>query len=252
MGLRATCAPRPAARSCCSPGTTATRTWPSTSTCRLTSCPMNSEAMTEPTKACGSSGSRELQVLRPDAEGDGTGLDGQPPREVVAEAHGLAADADGGRAVALQRRGDQVHLRRADEAGDEGVLRPLVERGRVGDLHDAALLHHADPVAHGHRLGLVVGDVDDGGRAALLAQAAVQVGDPHPHRGAKLGVEVRQRLVEQEDLGLLDQRPADGDALGLAARELLRQPVEQRLDLEDARDLVGGLARSRASACGAA
>ena len=67
-----------------------------------------------------------------------------------------------------------------------------------------------------------MGDVDDGGRAALLAQAAVQVGDPHPHRGAKLGVEVRQGLVEQEDLRLLDQRAADGDALGLAARELLR------------------------------
>ena len=40
--------------------------------------------------------------------------------------------------------------------------------------------------------------------------------------GAQLGVEVRQRLVEQEDAGVAHQRAADRDALALAARELGR------------------------------
>jgi hypothetical protein len=37
------------------------------------------------------------------------------------------------------------------------------------------------------------------------------------HVDAQLGVEVRQRLVEQEDLGLADDGAAHGDALALAA-----------------------------------
>ena len=43
-----------------------------------------------------------------------------------------------------------------------------------------------------------------------------------PHLHSKLGVEVRQRLVEQEDLRRADDRSAHGDALALAARELPR------------------------------
>jgi hypothetical protein len=42
--------------------------------------------------------------------------------------------------------------------------------------------------------------------------------DPHLH--AQLGVQVRQRFVEQEDLGVLDDGPPDGDPLALAARQM--------------------------------
>ena len=49
---------------------------------------------------------------------------------------------------------------------------------------------------------------------------------------AERGVEVRQRLVEEEDLGVADDGAADGDALALAAGELLRQAVEKRRDLQ--------------------
>ena len=68
-----------------------------------------------------------------------------------------------------------------------------------------------------HRLDLVVGDVDDG-----LAEALVQLLDLDAHLDAQLGVEVGQRLVEQEHVRLAHQRPADGDALALAAGELAR------------------------------
>jgi hypothetical protein len=45
-------------------------------------------------------------------------------------------------------------------------------------------------------------------------------------RDAQRGVEVGQRLVEQEDLGIAADGAADGDALALAARKGLGQPVE--------------------------
>jgi hypothetical protein len=54
-----------------------------------------------------------------------------------------------------------------------------------------------------------------------------------PHLDAELGVEVRQRLVEQEHLRVPDQRPAHGDALALAAGELARPAIEERVELEE-------------------
>src|SRR3712207_9507796 len=64
---------------------------------------------------------------------------------------------------------------------------------RVDLLHDAVLEYH-DPVRHRHGLGLVVGDVD--GRHA---DAVVQFGDLGAHLTPKLGVEVGERLVHEED-----------------------------------------------------
>ncbi len=51
----------------------------------------------------------------------------------------------------------------------------------------------------------------------VLPRSLCSVDDLHPHLHAQLGVEVGQRLVEQEDLRLAHDRAADGDALALAA-----------------------------------
>ena len=67
----------------------------------------------------------------------------------------------------------------------------------------------------------------------------MELGDLDPHLDAEHGVEVGQRLVEEEDLRLADQRPADGDALALAAGELGGLAIEELLELEHLRDLVG-------------
>ena len=61
-------------------------------------------------------------------------------------------------------------------------------------------------------------DVDDGERQPLL-----QVADFLAHLPPQPGVEVRQRLVEQQHRGLEHQRAGDGDALLLAARKLRGQ-----------------------------
>ena len=50
-----------------------------------------------------------------------------------------------------------------------------VELLRRADLLDHALAHHRDPVAQGHGLGLVVGDVDGGGAQALLQPREISV-----------------------------------------------------------------------------
>ena len=65
----------------------------------------------------------------------------------------------------------------------------------------------------------------------------MELGDLDAHLDAQLGVEVAQRLVEQEDARLAHDGAADGDALALSTRELTRLALEQWLDLED----VGGL-----------
>ena len=54
----------------------------------------------------------------------------------------------------------------------------------------------------------------------------MQRGELLARRDAQLGVEVRQRLVEQEDVGIAHDGAADGDALALAAGERLGLALE--------------------------
>ena len=57
----------------------------------------------------------------------------------------------------------------------------------------------------------------------------------------QLGVEIGERLVEQEGLGMAHDRPPHGDALALAAGQLARLAVEQLAQVEEARRLVDAL-----------
>src|SRR5205085_1946378 len=96
---------------------------------------------------------------------------------------------------------DEVHRRAADEARDEEVLRVAVELlGRV-HLLELALAHDGDVVAHRHRLGLIVRDVDRG-----RPELALDAPDLGAHLDAQLRVEVRERLVHQEDLRFTHDR----------------------------------------------
>ena len=72
-------------------------------------------------------------------------------------------------------------------------------------------------VGHLHGLLLVVGHQHRGD-----GQGGVQVAQPQAELGAHLGVERAEGLVEQQHLGLNGQRPGQGHALALAARELRR------------------------------
>jgi hypothetical protein len=68
-----------------------------------------------------------------------------------------------------------------------------------------------------HRFFLVVRDIDRGD-----AEAFLQAADFGPHLHAELGIEVGQRLVEQQNGGLDDNRARERHTLLLPARELMR------------------------------
>ena len=114
-------------------------------------------------------------------------------------------------AVALDQVGD------ADEPGHEVGPRPLVDLDRRPDLLDPALVQHRDAVAHRQRLFLVVRDVDE--RDADLALDPQQL---ELHLLAELEVKRAERLVKQQHLRLVDDRPGERDPLALAAGQLGR------------------------------
>ena len=77
----------------------------------------------------------------------------------------------------------------------------------------------------------------DAGDAADLVQAL----DFGAHFHAQLGVQVGQRLVEEEQLRVARQCAAHGDALALPTRQLRRAAVQQVLYLQHGGDFLDAL-----------
>jgi hypothetical protein len=121
----------------------------------------------------------QLHMLGPDAQRDG--LAGVQPVGCHAGLAGLRTGLHPHAAIGhgLHRGGQEVHRRRADEAGHEGIGRVVVQLQRVAHLRDAGQLavlaalflavggraQQHDLVGQGHRLGLVVRHVDHADRA---------------------------------------------------------------------------------------
>ena len=111
-------------------------------------------------------------------------------------------------------------------------------------------LQHDDAVGERHRLDLVVRDIDDRGAEALM-----QLLDLDPHLGAQLRVEVGERLVEQEGLGLRarwrgpSRRAAAGRRRAAAACGREGAPIcRMSAASSDARPSISGFGEARASA----
>ena len=113
--------------------------------------------------------------------------------------------------------GADEQVRDAEEAGDELRARPLVELGRRAELLDLAAVHDRDRVGHRHRLLLVVRDVDEGDPQLVLDALQLEL-----ELLAQLQVERAERLVEQQHLRPVDERPRERDPLLLAAGQLAR------------------------------
>ncbi len=94
--------------------------------------------------------------------------------------------------------------------------------GRCADLRDPAFHEDCHPIGDRHRFFLVVRDVDgrDAERALQLAQLDARL-EP------QFRVEVRQRLVEQEQARLTNDRARQRAALLLSAGKLAGPPLEQ-------------------------
>jgi len=137
------------------------------------------------------------------------------------------------RAVAFHGALEQVHGPRTEESGHKRVVRVVVQRFVRPYLLNAAVAHHCYAVAQRHRLDLVVRHVKRGDGEPVEEAANLDAG-----LRAELGIQVGQRLVEQEQLGIAHQRAGDGEALLLAAGERARLAVEQLTEAE-AHDLRG-------------
>ncbi len=89
----------------------------------------------------------------------------------------------------------------------------MVDLLRRIHLLDRSLVHHRDEVAHEERFVLIVSD-EDGGRAGA--------GQDLAHFGTYLRsqcrVEIRERLVQQQEVRLGRERSGERDALLLTAR----------------------------------
>src|SRR5689334_14598502 len=128
------------------------------------------------------------------------------------------------------------HVARADEARHEARVRPVVYVLGRADLLDAPGVHHHDAVGHRHGLELVVGHVD-----RRVVELVVQAPDLEAHLAAQVGVEVRERLVEKEDLGRGRQRAGERHALLLAAGKLRGVALRQLRELGRGERPVGAL-----------
>ncbi len=124
-------------------------------------------------------------------------------------------------AVGIDDSGNEVHRRRAEEACDEGACRPLIDVGGPAHLLDPPLSMTIKMSAS------VIASIWSWVTNRLVTPcSAVQPLDLKPHLGAQLGVEVRQRLVEQKDFWFTDNGATHGDALALAAGELARLALQ--------------------------
>src|SRR6266536_2316390 len=106
---------------------------------------------------------------------------------------------------------DQVHL--PYELRDEAVGRPPVDLLRRSELLHLPVAHHEHPVAHRERFVLVVRDED-----RRQPERPLQL--LHPRAGAltQLGVQIGERLVEEQDRGRVDERARERDPLLLPTR----------------------------------
>ena len=86
-----------------------------------------------------------------------------------------------------------IRLAEPTKSATNAVARAIVDLLGRADLLDLAVVHDDDPVGHRQRLLLVVRDVERGD-----AEPVLQFAQLDPHLGAQLGVEVRERLVEQQ------------------------------------------------------
>jgi len=122
------------------------------------------------------------------------------------------------------------------ELGDELGRGVVVDVLRGGELLDSAGAEDADAVGQGEGFLLVVGDED--GRRPGVPQDLL---DLFPHLGAKVGVQVREGLVEQDEGGRRGERPGHRHPLLLAPRQLVGVPSAEAREPHQIEDLGDAL-----------
>src|SRR5262249_42116108 len=133
-------------------------------------------------------------------------------------------------AVALEQIG-------AGEGGDKRIGRVGDEVRRSADLAQVPFDDHPDPCCEGGRVFEVVRDEENGDGEG--AQELVKL---RANTRLGVGVEGRQRLVEQQHVRVAGERAGEGDSLTLPAREVRRPGSFEMPDRESVEVLVGPVA----------
>ena len=129
---------------------------------------------------------RQFKLFRAHHDFD-RGADMDPVRQRHTN-RGTAAQTD----PTVTDGGSRQYISHADEISNKLIGRIAVNLNRRADLLHSVVPHHHHDVGHGHRFALIMRNHDGGD-----AQALLQLPDFDLHRFAQLGVQRRQRLVQQ-------------------------------------------------------
>ncbi len=130
----------------------------------------------------------------------------------------------------LQLSVKHVDGRRSEKLRHELIRRIVIDLlGRI-HLLQHALLHDHNEVRNAHRLILVVRDKHRCDAGFLLDPP-----DLLPCRQTQSGIQIGERLIQEQDFGQLHQRTGNGHPLLLAARELRRFSLQQLLNVHQLR-----------------
>ncbi len=171
------------------------------------------------------------------------GIDGETDsslRLIGREGAAAGVEHDLGQAIRA-RSGDPVQEVRTREARHEPVRRRREQLGRRAQLEDPSLDDHAHPVGERGRVLEVVRDEE-----RRQPQLGEELGELAANDPARVGVERRERLVEQQHRRVARERPRQRDPLALAAGEVAGTGAGEVRDPEALEQLV----HSRAAAEG--
>src|SRR5215831_19222155 len=112
------------------------------------------------------------------------------------------------------------------EMVDEGCRRMIIHFLWRADLLRPTLVHDHHTIRHLQGLFLIVCDEDTRDMHLVM-----QTTKPATQFFAHLGIERTERFIEQQHLRLYGERPGQGNALTLTARELCRIAVRQPIEL---------------------
>ena len=106
---------------------------------------------------------------------------------------------------------EKVHPWVAHKPAAKDIIRLIINFTRGGILDNPPILHQRDTVGQGHRLGLVVGDVDnrlvEAGEEFLKRPLELQLG---------IDIDIGDRLVEEDDARLTGNGAGNRDLLARA------------------------------------
>ena len=119
----------------------------------------------------------------------------------------------------------------SDKVRDEGVGRLIINILGSSDLLGTALAHDHDLVRHGKCLFLIMGDIYKSD-----SELVVHVLELDLHLLAHFQIQGAQRLVQEQDLRLIDQGTRDRDPLLLSAGQSLDSAALKSLEIHEFQD----------------